>query len=144
MLATRSSWLAGWFSGPDLRTISYEALVTTLGVLRLMMFWIPLDSLPDWIVPFLMSTPWIVPFRICLPVMTVAATALPAQAATRATIEMMSAGLGRRSFMNVSPCVGCLPVTIDAERDERRAFPTQIARVRCGAGARVRRGARGG
>ncbi len=55
-----------------------------------------------------MSMFWIVPFLICDVVITVAATALPAQAATSAAIEMTSAGLGRRSFMK------CLPLRLNA------------------------------
>src|SRR5215213_6237305 len=73
------------------------------------MFCTPFVSLLDEIVPALMSAFWIVPFLICELVITVAATALPAQAATSAAIEMTSAGLGRRSFMEVLPLeIECL------------------------------------
>ena len=105
-LVTRSSWPARLVLGTGLADVLVGDVRRRPGPTSCRrMFWTPLESLPDWIVPFLMSTFWIVPFLICLLVITVAATALPAQAATSATIEMTSAGLGRRSFMKFSPCV---------------------------------------
>ena len=96
--------LAGTPSGPALRVASYATRPVGLGTfLLLRMFCVPFESLAELIVAFLMSTPWIVPLRICLPVITVAATALPAQAITTATIETASAGLGGRSFIRFSP-----------------------------------------